>query len=461
MLKRLSAPLTLSAALAAAYAAISLLRPAWLTEQVKRYLLAVLLISVGVVLMRAISFVLFDVLFMRRKGREAPALLRGLVSVVGYSILLSPIIKVLGWDLRGFLATSAVATIIIGLALQDTLGNFFAGLSLHIEQPFQIGDAIKVGDVLGRVEAITWRTTTVRTNNNTVIIYPNSKIAREPLEIFHLGALNRRTIRFHAPYSIPPERIISIVKEVVSSAPNLAAEKPPIVRVGDFSDSSIIYEVLYWVKDYMLAQDIDSKIKELIWYAFRRNNVSIPFPMRHVLLESVQPEAAREEVDYRGLVESVEIFEPLSPEELQLIADSAQRYIYAPGEIIVRRGDAGHSMFIVSRGRVEVQIPSSDGQPQRVAILGRGDFFGEMALFTGEQRTADVRAIEEAEVLEIRKPIIEQLLKRNAELAEAFSRKIAQRREGIQTHIHRPIEDERPAEQKRILQRIMEFFGLS
>jgi small-conductance mechanosensitive channel/CRP-like cAMP-binding protein len=460
MFKRLSAPLALSAVLAATYAALSLLRPAWLTERVNKYLLAILLISLSMVLMRAISFALFDVLFMKRRGREAPALLRGLVSVVGYSILLSPIIKVLGWDLRSFLATSAVATIIIGLALQDTLGNFFAGVSLHIEQPFQIGDAIKVGDVLGRVEAITWRTTAVRTNSNTVIIYPNSRIAREPLEIFHLGALNRRAIRFPAPYSISPEKVISIVKEAIWSVPNLAPEKTPVVRVSDFADSSVTYEVLYWVKDYMLTQDIDSKIKERIWYAFNRSEISIPFPVRHVLLESLQPAALREGADYRSLVESVEIFEPLAPEEIDAIVSSLRKYVYAPGEIIVRRGDAGDSMFIVSRGRVEVQIPSPDGQPQRLATLGRGDFFGEMALFTGEQRAADVRAIEEAEVLEVRKPIIERLLKQNAKLADAFSRKIAQRREGIQTRASGPLEEARPAEQKRILQRIMEFFGL-
>jgi CRP-like cAMP-binding protein len=331
---------------------------------------------------------------------------------------------------------------------------------LHIEQPFQIGDAIKVGDVLGRVEAITWRTTAVRTNSNTVIIYPNSRIAREPLEIFHLGALNRRAVRFPAPYSISPERVISIVKGAISSVPNLAPEKTPIVRVSDFADSSITYEVLYWVKDYMLAQDIDSKIKERIWYAFNRSQVSIPFPVRHVLLESLEATAQPEETDYRDLVESVEIFEPLSPQELDAIVGSLHKYVYAPGEIIVHRGDASDSMFIVSRGQVEVQIPSSDGQMQRLAILGRGDFFGEMALFTGERRTADVRAIEEAEVLEVRKPIIERLLKQNAELAEAFSRKIAQRREGIQTRARSPVEGARPTEQKRILQRIMEFFGL-
>src|SRR5204862_7076318 len=134
--------------------------------------------------------------------------------------------------------------------------NFFAGISIHIEQPFHIFDSVRIGNEIGRVETVTWRTTTIRTNNNTVIIFPNSRVAREQIEIFPFNNLNRRVLRFPAPYGIPPENIIPLVRETVRAPPNLAPEKTPGVRIAEFHDSSITYEILYSLREYMPTPDI-------------------------------------------------------------------------------------------------------------------------------------------------------------------------------------------------------------
>jgi len=67
--------------------------------------------------------------------------------------------------------------------------------------------------MIGRVESVTWRTTVIRTNDNSNIIVPNSRIAREPVEIHSLNGLNRRVLRFQGPYSIPPRKIIAVVRQ--------------------------------------------------------------------------------------------------------------------------------------------------------------------------------------------------------------------------------------------------------
>ncbi|HEX8088964.1 MAG TPA: mechanosensitive ion channel domain-containing protein, partial [Blastocatellia bacterium] len=169
-MKKLALPLTLTVLLLVVYEALRIVNPDVVNMSGYAYLLAAFLIGFSVFVVRAISFVLFDIVFMKRKGREAPALLRGLLSTVLYCVFFLLIYKlVLKAQLGGFefIATSTVVSVIVGLALQDTLGNFFAGLSIHIEQPFHILDAIRIGDMLGRVEAVTWRTTAIRTNNNT------------------------------------------------------------------------------------------------------------------------------------------------------------------------------------------------------------------------------------------------------------------------------------------------------
>jgi small-conductance mechanosensitive channel/CRP-like cAMP-binding protein len=463
-MKRITVPLTISVLLLLVYGAVQSFSPVRLGQSVAKYVLAVLLLGLSVGLARTLSFVLFDVVFQRRKGREAPALLRVLLSIILYSIFLILIYKVVLDEKGGgfeLIATSTVVSVIIGLALQDTLGNFFAGLSIHIEQPFHILDAIRIGDMIGRVEAVSWRTTTIRTNNNTTVIFPNSRVARDPLEVYRFNNMNRRVLQVPAPYRVAPQRVIALIRETVASIPNVASEKTPIVRIGDFADSSIIYEVLYWTKDYMWVPDIDAQIRQHVWYIYRRGEIEIPFPVRHVLLEQQEPAVSHQEADYDQVIESVEIFAPLSAVEKEAVARSAIRSVYAPGELILRRGDPGDSMFVIYRGNVEVRLPSRDGNTQQVAELKPGNFFGEMALLTGEPRNADVITVSEVETLEIRKGVLQQLLDNNAALAEALSRTISERQVRLDEYARSMPEEERRVKAQTILRRIQRFFRLS
>ncbi|HEY7543597.1 MAG TPA: mechanosensitive ion channel family protein, partial [Blastocatellia bacterium] len=414
-MKRVRWPLSISLALLVAYVAIKVAAPDH--PRLLDYLLASAFVAASIAIVRAINYLLLDVGFPKRKGREAPALLRFLLSIIVYSTLFVFIFHfVLNVELSGVLATSAVVSVIIGLALQDTLQNFFAGVSFHIEQPFHIGDAIKVDNLVGRVESVTWRTTAIRTNDNSLIMFPNSHVARAHVEIFPYGNLNRRILRFPAPYSAPPEKIIPLVRDAVQAVPNVSPERTPVVRIGEFADSSITYEILYWVKDYMWVPDMDARIRERIWYIYRRNNIEIPFPHRQLIYPPQIEESSRAH-DYEEVIRRVELFEPLTREEREVMIDGIRRHLYAPGEMIIRSGEAGDSMFVIYRGKAEVRLPSSNGDLQPVAVLGEGDFFGEMALFTGELRTADVAALEEVELLEIRKECIENLLAQNEKLA--------------------------------------------
>jgi len=454
-------PATLTGIFALIHSIIHLFRPSWLEPWLEDSLLATLLVGASIVLVRTFNYVLFDFFFRRRKGRPPSQLLRMVVSILSYSTLFVLIYTlVFKKDLSGVLATSAVLTVILGLALQDTLGNFFAGISLHVEQPFHIGDALRLGDMTGRVESVTWRTTAIRTNNNSRILFPNSRIAREAVEIYPLNAPNRRVLRFPAPYSVPPRKIMAIVLEAVQSLPKLSAEYPPVARVAEFSDSAVMYELLYWIADYTWVGEMDSTIKERIWYSFGRNGIEIPFPVSHVLLERREAEAKPEEGEHQKILDAVEILKPLTVMERQEVARSLVQRIYAPGEVVVHRNDEGSSMFVINRGRAEVLVPDSGGQLQQVAVLGPGGFFGEMSLFTGETRTADVRALEELDLLVIQKPAIERLMHENDKLAAAFSKSIAERQARL-TEISRAVPEEETRKQSEsILDRIQRFFGL-
>ena len=462
-MKKLVLPLIASLLLLVTYILLNQFYPDLLDQGPARFVEAAALAGLTVLYVRAIGYILFDVVFVKRQGREAPDLLRGVLSIILYSIafffIYSRVIRS-GPGLE-IVATSTVVSVIIGLALQDTLGNFFAGISIHIEQPFHIQDSIRIGSEIGRVEAVTWRTTTIRTNNNTVIIYPNSRVAREQVEVYSFNHLNRRVLKFPAPYGVPPETVIPLVREAVRTMPNVAPEKVPIVRISEFGDSSINYELLYWVKDYMVTPDTDARIREHIWYVYRRHNIDIPFPIRHLLMEQAEARPAPTADSYERFVDSVPLFEPLTGNERNRLVASLVRHLYAPGELVLRHGDSGGSMFIISKGQVEVRLPQSSGEGHSVAVLERGDFFGEMALFTGEPRTADVFALSEVEVLEIRKAAIEPLMRDNAELAEAFSRRVAERQAELVAHTRNVPDEEKQQQSANILRRIRRFFSLN
>jgi small-conductance mechanosensitive channel/CRP-like cAMP-binding protein len=426
------------------------------------YLLAFFFACLSVVGVRCTSFVLFDIFYIGRTKREAPELLRMLFSLVTYALLLAMIVsQVLKKDLSGLLATSAVLSVVIGLALQDTLVNFFAGTSIHIEQPFQIMDSIRIRDKAGRVEAVSWRTTTLRTSDNSMIIFPNSQIAREPIEVYHYNQLQRHRIEFTAPYSIFPETAVKVAVNAARALPGVFYENEPRARIVGFGDSSINYELLYWVKDFMLVKEINAQLRKRIWYSFNRDGIDMPFPVRHVLLErqkSATPERVQA-VDYREKIECIDIFQPLSPAERDTVIGANSSAIYAPGETMVVYGDPGESMFIIGRGKAEVQI-RWNGEPKTVAVLEAGSYFGEMSLFSGEPRSADVIAMEEVEVLEIKKPCIQKLLIENDKLVDAFSQIVTERQASL-AGFATSGEEVTAAQTGTIMARIRKFFNLA
>ena len=417
------------------------------------------LMSLALVAVRALNELTFLV-FRKRKGYDAPALVRDLFSLVLYVTAAAFILRyTLDLSFAALLPGSALLGIILGLALQDTLGNLFSGISLHADKPFQLGDVITVGKHTGVVMAITWRAVKIKTFQNHIVLVSNSSIAKESIEVCPQDGQNARIVFFGALYTDSPTRVIHAVREAVRDAENVLRYITPVVRIRGLGDSSVEYEVKYWLDDYTRYNDTDALVRQRIWYAFRRHGFTFAFPTRTVHIE--QPVAAggdgREAEVLAELLSSVDIFAPLSTGELQALAASASGRVFAPGETIIRAGDDGASMFVVSRGSVDVRV-DANGTQRTISQLGEGAFFGEMALFTGEPRTASVVAAEETEVLEIGHDAMRGLFQTNPDLVEALSHAINERRAGLLANANAQRGDEDTHE--GLLSRIKRFFRL-
>jgi small-conductance mechanosensitive channel len=391
-------------------------------------LLAALL---GYLSVRAANVALFDFVFRLRRGYEAPTLVRNIFTLLSFTILFVLTFKYFysDYDLGGLFTTSAIFGVIIGLALQDTLGNFFAGISLHADRPFQVGDVIVVGQQkhTGVIESITWRAIKIRTFQNHIVLVSNSNAAREAIEVCPRENLNARLVFFGTLYTDSPAKTIHVVREAVRDAENVSEKITPIVRIRNLGDSSIDWEIKYWLEDYAKYNDTDALVRQRVWYALRRSGLTFAFPTRTLHLERKaveRPITAEEQIADR--LSAIDVFAPLSTEELRQLATATVGHVFAPSETLIRAGDEGSSMFVVNSGKVQVQVLDRTG-PRTVAVLTEGNFFGEMALFTGEPRTANVVAVEETEVLEIGHAAMKHLFDTNPSLAESISWTIAER----------------------------------
>jgi len=424
-----------------------------------KYMLFVAATALIFFVVRLVDVLVFDIAMSRRRNVIAPQLMRQILGLVLYFLLFAWALNaILTIDIRPALAGGAVIAAILGLALQDTLGNLFSGMALHLEGGFEVGDVLHSGEYMGVVENVSWRATRMRGFNNQVIVLPNSVIARERLEVFPHNNLNARVLQIGVDYHVAPATVIGILMQATAHVEGVARERPCIVRIGAFSDSAVVYEVKYFTRDYALRDRIDADMRKAVWYALHRNDIAFATPIRsYAPYTPPKLESAVASSDIAQRLEEVDVLTPLSQEQRASIANVTKVHVYSRGEAILRAAAAGDSMFVVHSGTVSIRIsdPGATGGAE-VAQLGPGSVFGEMALLTGEKRTADVIAITDVVALEIGKDSLQPILQNNPELAGAISEKVMER----QDHLAMVRAENEEEESQSVLSRIRAYFGL-
>lgn len=410
-------------------------------------------------IVRLVDALVFDVLMSRQRNVVAPQLLRQIFSIVVYLLLFAAALKVIfDYEIRTALTGGAVLAAVIGLALQDTLGNLFSGIALHMEGAFDVGDVLHSGEYVGVVESVSWRATRIRGFNNQTIVLPNSVIARERLEVFQRSRLTARVLPVSVDYNIPPATVIAILSQAAAHVEGVARDLPCFTRVASFADSAVIYEIKYHTRDYGSRDRMDADIRKAVWYALHRNKIAFATPIR-AYQQYTPPEVqhAISAGDVRARLSEVDVLSPLSAEALEAIAAATRIHFYSKGETILRHGAAGDSMFVVHAGTASVRLP--DDSPEgwhEVAQLAAGTVFGEMALLTGETRTADVIALTDVTALEIGKDSLQPILHGHPELASAITAKVVHRR----GHLDAIRSEEAEEEETTIVSRVKAWFGL-
>jgi small-conductance mechanosensitive channel len=211
-------------------------------------------------------------------GRShVPNILIGMASLAGYALTLLLIAsQIFGLDVTAVAATSGVVAIVLGVSAQQTLGQIFAGLALNVSRPFRMGDSLQIDGVWGVVVDADWRAVTLRTYEGNLVTLPNTAVAAARLTNLDAPTPDmRHHIPFVADIDIAPGKVRETALATLRSLPHVLATPEPLVLFKNFDERGVLYEAIFWHRDpnvYILRRD---EVGQALWYAFRRNNVTI------------------------------------------------------------------------------------------------------------------------------------------------------------------------------------------
>jgi small-conductance mechanosensitive channel/CRP-like cAMP-binding protein len=340
---------------------------------------------------------LFNPWFAEGRSSRAPAIVQDALVVLFVAGAAAVVFSVSSFNV---LTGSAIVAAIIGFALQETLGNAFAGIAIQIERPFRVGQWIAAGDHVGLVTEVTWRATKIRTKSGDMVIVPNSQMAAHAIHNYSEPTTPTRIeVEVGADYGTPPNDVREAMMAAVRHAKYVLATPPPDVVLADFGASAIVYRARFWIDDFATDGLARDAVRTGIYYEFRRRGIEIPWPIQVEYARQEKPaDTPERRQHFKRAIASVPVLAGLPDEAHGELAAEAEERLFADGEVVVREGDSGASMFIVRRGRVAIAVGADR---REVAVTDAGGYFGEMSLLTGEPRTATVIARGDCTVLEI------------------------------------------------------------
>jgi small-conductance mechanosensitive channel/CRP-like cAMP-binding protein len=359
-------------------------------------------------------------------------------------------------NMLGLFTTSALLTAILGFAAQEPLRDLLSGLMLQLDPPFHVDDWIQVEGTSGQVIALSWRSVCVRLLDTSVVVLPNSEVTRQRVQNHtYLGLRSGNRFLLGLSYDLAPGTAIDLIRRMVISHPDVIPDRAPIVRVHEYGESSLTYEVILWQRDHSHTLEIRAAVLRQLWYALGRIGQSIPYPVRDVRVRNLDsgiaatssfgevdpaiPPSTRwwDEETERRLAAQPVLCELPAQARHQLLA-LGNRESYGEGELIYRQGDEGRDLIVVLDGTLNVQVRGPDGVEHDLGQAGNPGLFGEIALLASLPRQLSLRCATDATVLRIDGDLIMGVLRPHGAAIEALAALMAERQSLIDAACSQP-----------------------
>src|SRR5437773_1503069 len=297
---------------------------------------AAILLSTALVV-ALINRYIWDLYFETKRQMPIPHFLREVVAGIIFLIVLLFVLSY-GYhaeaQLKGLLAGSGVVAIIVGFAGQNLFAGIIGGISIQINRPYKVGDWLHVGERFAEVMEINWRSTRLRTNDGIYLDIPNNEIVRETIVNLHYPTqVHAMRIRVGIDYKTPPNRVKDALMRATRNAELVLRDPPPRIFLVDFADHAVIYEIKFYMGNHAAINEVNDAIRTNVWYELKRQQISIPYPIRTLHVERRPRDLGTEDQEQaREILRAEPLFQCLADEQLDALLQHSRLNHFARGE---------------------------------------------------------------------------------------------------------------------------------
>ncbi len=364
------------------------------------------------------AFVVFQ-----RSPREAKLLQDLLAGLIYLAAVFAIITYVFDLPIQGLLATSGVVAIILGLALQSTLGDVFSGIVLSFSRPYRPGDWISIeGGTDGRVIELNWRATYILTARRDLAILPNSTIAKSKIvNVSSPSGLHGTTVTVQVDSQSSPSRCSEILEHAIRNSRLIVATPAPTITIKTINASYAEFEIAFFVEELASTVKAQNELFDFIYRHLAAAGIDLASPQNGPAADG---DLRKSRTGVERLLELVDIFGTFVPEERAAIAAKLKPRSYDEGETLVEPGAVLQSLFIIGSGVVSFTHKGIEGEME-VLRLGPGDHFGEIGMLTGAAATVRISALVPTTVYELAKADLTPILEARPPVAQELCRALA------------------------------------
>lgn len=341
-------------------------------------------------------------------------------------------------DLVQITSALGVGSLVIALALQDTLSNLVSGFLLLLDRPFDEGDWLRVGEIEAEVLEMNWRSVRLRDRNRDIIVIPNGELGKATIRNYTLLDKNHsERVAIGFSYDDSPSLVKQVLLKAVAATAGVIDPPAPKIRIKNYGAYCVDYEVKFFLNDYRAKDDICSELRSHIYYISRRNGLAVPYPISmeyQIDEEKLEGQDSHEVI--LEVLKTLPYFAAIAPERLSKLAHAASLETYGSGEVIVEAGRFDPGLFVIRQGRVALTLMDKDHQEQNVTELEAGDFFGERVLLRVEPSLVTVKVIDDLVAIRLPPRAVASLAERNLRFARDINQLLEERAKEVHLATH-------------------------
>ena len=371
-------------------------------------------------------------------GKKVPKLATDFTGIVIFlGAFVYTLSNVFHKSLTNIVATSSILGIILGFALRATISDIFSGVALSLDESIKVGDWIMYHEprrdqnIIGQILEINWRTTKIRTEEGNMVVIPNSLLTMKTVTVFSSPDTSGR---YELPVFLERDLPVEHARRILHSAAIEASRThgfkdfPPVqVLAHGGCELGVEYRIRYWIAQWNEISPGVARDKMMSSVLHHLHQAGLSTAKLQYDLHTSYESDLDPHLNILKILSRVDLFATLTKAQVDWLASAVSKRFLKQGDIAIRKGDPGSSMFIVLEGLLEARDYTDTGVEVRLSHLSPGDFFGESSLLTGDPRNASVVAVTDSLLIEVSKDSLATLIEDTKGLVEHLSLVMAKR----------------------------------